>query len=498
MKRKVSFSRKKRRLHKIKKGGGSTKKRRFHKIMKGGALGPGYKRALEFTSDPKNNWDDRVKVGSNYFYNTSFDDCAKFWNFVPSSVIRDCAFYIWDNNKKKYLIKNDKIYNTIKSVHSADFFGVPNIFSDEEKGIIIKKTKKQYRTPELLRELFPDGFYMNDKFDRLISPSEIPDTEDFVDYGITEQNKIKVDKMNGPALLRSSRNPKNSWNYRKYAAKRVDLAEYLGKKFNEFAAFKDFKDIPCPEKFGTFDVTKWGKTGGCGFNIWEPSPEDPTKKKKYWIDIDPIFNVASVVKDESNAYFGVGAVDSPIKNEALNKLSKEFRTPDKTPNFFLLLFPNGYYSSETSTELIKVPEPLTQPDGQPATQSTVQYLKQLVGQPTKQPDGQPAKQPDGQSATQPVGQPAKQPVGQPAKQLVGQPATQSTVQYLKQLVGQPTKQPDVEGSSNSGDKLHEYVANPLLNILTKGTSNIAEAIKPKTGGKSKRNTRNTRNTRRTI
>jgi hypothetical protein len=46
--------------------------------------------------------------------------------------------------------------------------------------------------------------------------------------------------------------------------------------------------------------------------------------------------------------------------------------------------------------------------------------------------------------------------------------------------------------------LHEYVANPLLNILTKGTSNIAEAIKPKTGGKSKRNTRNTRNTRRTI
>jgi hypothetical protein len=46
-------------------------------------------------------------------------------------------------------------------------------------------------------------------------------------------------------------------------------------------------------QFGEFKVNRWGgnPTGGCGFNIWDHTG------KKFWIDVDTFFNIASVNMD---------------------------------------------------------------------------------------------------------------------------------------------------------------------------------------------------------
>jgi hypothetical protein len=100
---------------------------------------------------------------------------------------------------------------------------------------------------------------------------------------------------------------------------------------------------PCtPEKFGEFEVKKWGNTGGCGFNIWDHAG------KKFWIDVDSTLQIATGVKDESNCVLGVcTGKDDPDKNDALFSIKpEENRTPFKTLDFFLKLFPSGYKVTE--------------------------------------------------------------------------------------------------------------------------------------------------------
>jgi hypothetical protein len=464
--------------------------------MKGGASGD--KRALEFIRDPLNSWNDRVIVQERkYGSTTNTEKCAKFWNFeIVDKGGNNCGFDIWDNNKKKYFIEIDKRYNTIQVVNLIGFAGIHD--PKNEKNELKIKTNQEYRTPDFLRKLFPDGFYMDEKYERLVNPSEIPDTEKFVSYGdpnaIKEIKKIS-DKNFGIKFLEYSRDPTKIWKHRKYAAKRYELCEDNTNKPHWVGAFPN--DVPCPEKFGPFSVSKWGGIGDCGFNIWEPSSKDATKKNKFWIDVDPIFNVADVVKDETNAFLSVGAVESPEKNEALNKLTKEFRTPDKTPNFFDLLFPNGYYSSETSTELIKgVPAatPAASPTPAPATPGATPApatpgATPAPATPAASPPAAstPAASPPAAStpaASPPAASPpaASPPAASPP--AASQPAASVSVEDVQSKVAEVAK---------NTSKVVEVAKDKANNIFQKGVDSLAEGIKiiesktaPQPGGTRRR------------
>ena len=80
-------------------------------------------------------------------------------------------------------------------------------------------------------------------------------------------------------------------------------------------------------KFGNFTCNYWGgnPVNGCGFNIWDHTG------KKFWIDIDPYFNIAKSVKDESGWLRGV---TDATKTNIIEGLKEKFRSPDKNPDFF--------------------------------------------------------------------------------------------------------------------------------------------------------------------
>jgi hypothetical protein len=124
------------------------------------------------------------------------------------------------------------------------------------------------------------------------------------------------------------RNPENPWGVRvKKKEGYVKNAEFLyGKPQCEGLTF------------GNFTCNYWGgnPVNGCGFNIWDHNG------KKFWIDINPYFNIAEKIKDES----GWVGVDDVEKNKILSDMLQENRTPYRTPNFFLQLFSQGYKESE--------------------------------------------------------------------------------------------------------------------------------------------------------
>jgi hypothetical protein len=137
------------------------------------------------------------------------------------------------------------------------------------------------------------------------------------DYESAIKNQIKI-----------MRNPNIKWEKREI--KRNDYVKHAEFLFGK----PQCRDL----KFGNFTCNYWGgnPVNGCGFNIWDHNG------KKFWIDIDPYFNIAAKIKDES----GWVGVDDVEKNKVLSDMSPEERTPDKTPNFFLQLFPQGYKESE--------------------------------------------------------------------------------------------------------------------------------------------------------
>ena len=137
------------------------------------------------------------------------------------------------------------------------------------------------------------------------------------------------------------RNPNNNWNER--IARKQKFVNLWGNN-------PDCTDV----QFGEFKVNRWGgnDANGCGFNIWDAN------NKKFWIDIDTFFNIATKVKDESNCILGVcKGIDDNEKNNILLSINpEENRTPVKTPNFFLQLFPSGYKVTEGGTTITKTPE----------------------------------------------------------------------------------------------------------------------------------------------
>jgi hypothetical protein len=134
------------------------------------------------------------------------------------------------------------------------------------------------------------------------------------------------------------RNPNNKWE------DRVERKNIYVNKFGNPAC----TDV----KFGEFKVNRWGGTdaGGCGFNIWDHN------NTKFWIDVDPFFNIATKVKNESNCYFGVcTGYDDDVKNNVLFSIKpEENRTPYKTPNFFLKLFTSGYKVTDGGTTITEI------------------------------------------------------------------------------------------------------------------------------------------------
>lgn len=87
-------------------------------------------------------------------------------------------------------------------------------------------------------------------------------------------------------------------------------------------------DFPCPPNFGMFTVSNWGGFGGCGFEIFD------TDGNKYWIDINPIYNLMKAVKE---------GPDYATKQGKLNEISEENRTPEA----LFAIFPDGYKTSAT-------------------------------------------------------------------------------------------------------------------------------------------------------
>jgi hypothetical protein len=142
-------------------------------------------------------------------------------------------------------------------------------------------------------------------------------------------------KNNAIAFIR---NPNNKWK---------DRVERKNNYVNVYGN-PECKDV----QFGEFKVNRWGGTdaGGCGFNIWDHN------NTKFWIDVDPFFNIATKVKNESNCYFGVcTGYDDDVKNNVLFSIKpEENRTPYKTPNFFLKLFTSGYKVTDGGTTITEI------------------------------------------------------------------------------------------------------------------------------------------------
>jgi hypothetical protein len=84
-------------------------------------------------------------------------------------------------------------------------------------------------------------------------------------------------------------------------------------------------DFPCPPNFGEFTVKNWGGFGGCGFEIFDKD------NNKYWIDINPIYNLIEAVKEGPEA---------DKKQQILNGISEQ----DRTPEALFTIFPDGYRS----------------------------------------------------------------------------------------------------------------------------------------------------------
>lgn len=84
-------------------------------------------------------------------------------------------------------------------------------------------------------------------------------------------------------------------------------------------------DFPCPPNFGNFTVSNWGGFGGCGFEIFDKD------NNKYWIDVNPIYNLIKAVKEGPEA---------DKKQQILNGISEQ----DRTPEALFTIFPDGYRS----------------------------------------------------------------------------------------------------------------------------------------------------------
>jgi len=101
-------------------------------------------------------------------------------------------------------------------------------------------------------------------------------------------------------------------------------------------------NLECPKVFGLFEVSQWGGTGGCGFDIWF---DENGKREKRWIDLNIIFNVITGVKMP-----GLFAGNDEPRNEILKTLQHS----QKTPQCLITLFPTGYYLSEDAQEKVSV------------------------------------------------------------------------------------------------------------------------------------------------
>jgi hypothetical protein len=138
--------------------------------------------------------------------------------------------------------------------------------------------------------------------------------------------------------LEVSRNSKNPW---------------VDRETNKIAFEKKWNmtedKLPCPpDKFGEFTIKKWANFGGCGFNIWDKYGN------KFWIDINPYYNIAKAVKDETGWQRGVTHI---AKTAIIEGLDPEYRSPDKTPDFFFKLFPEGYKVTEDGETITLLQEP---------------------------------------------------------------------------------------------------------------------------------------------
>jgi hypothetical protein len=340
--------------------GCTTFKKRVPKNMKGGR-GEGNKRAWEFIRDPTNEMDDRERIYKKKFKGWNKEVCpTKFWKFkLINHDVNLCKFDMWGKDNEKYVVYIDKVYNSLNDIYKLNTNG--KLAKDTEKTTIITGNYRAFRTPDLLREIFPDGFYMEDptkipedeKIKKLITPKEIPDTEKYAVVNESEKVTINNNYNNKEnQLAEYSRDNKNPWNLRKYAASRFDTASFMPGGYNSVSAFPD--NIPTSEPFKfseDIDLKQWIGTNNWGFNIWAPDEKDATKKKKFWIDVHPLLNVATGVKDETGSW--TGGVDDETKNETLYTIREEYRTPKKIPGFLNLLFPNGYYKTDTDNTLIK-------------------------------------------------------------------------------------------------------------------------------------------------
>ena len=98
--------------------------------------------------------------------------------------------------------------------------------------------------------------------------------------------------------------------------------------------------LDCPATFGPFQVSKWGGTGGCGFDIWF---DENGSRQNRWIDLDPTYNLVKDVRD--------GWSQDPRGLQIASIAEK-----DRTPECLFTIFPGGYYISKESTELVKKPQ----------------------------------------------------------------------------------------------------------------------------------------------
>jgi len=154
----------------------------------------------------------------------------------------------------------------------------------------------------------------------------------------------------------------------------------------------------CPKKFGPFEVSQWGGTGECGFDIWF---DENGKREKRWINLNIIYNTVTDVRN--------GWSRDELRFSEINKL----KNSKKTPDCLFQIFPQGYYLSENSTELILPSSAVEQvypdeqsPDEQsPDEQSTVEQsaVEQSADEQSDVEQNPDEENPDEQSPGPPLG-----------------------------------------------------------------------------------------------
>jgi hypothetical protein len=251
-------------------------------------------------------------------------------------------------------------------------------------------SEERLKNPATLLDIFPQGFYMNNAGSRLtnyilekeqLTGEQLqPPYPDLYNQkakdALAEKKKLSEPSASSSSAASSSAasssassssnrsglsavwevqtNPK--YRNESLAKTRDPSSPFTTRQKEKERFIKIWGDNPdCTNvQFGVFKVNRWGGTpkGGCGFNIWDHTG------KKFWMDVDPFFNIATGVKDESNCVFGVCAgKDDTDKNDRLFSIEpEENRTPVKTAGFFKKIFPDGYKVTEDG-DLITKEEP---------------------------------------------------------------------------------------------------------------------------------------------